>query len=61
MKNQTPNMPVRSVFHHFSLPGFEIAMEIHGWGWDPCCPRALWCMLGSKDMDKAQGAVQAAG
>lgn len=31
-------MPVRCVFHHFSLPGFETAMDTHGCGWDPCCP-----------------------
>lgn len=38
LKKQTPNMPFRSVFQHFSLPGFETAMESHGCGWEPLGP-----------------------
>lgn len=38
LKKQTPNLPFRSVFHHFSLLGFERAMESHGCGWDPLGP-----------------------
>lgn len=53
-------MPIRSVFHHFSLPGFETAVETHGCGWDPCCPWTLLSVVGSRDRDEAQGAVQAA-
>lgn len=60
VKNQTPNTPIRSVFHHFSLPGLETAVETHGCGWDPYCPWTLWSVVGSRDTDKAQGAVQAA-
>lgn len=41
-KKQSPNTPVRNVCHHFSLPGFETAVETHGCGWDPCCPWGVW-------------------